>query len=58
MVMCYLVSQHIHGSIQDGVPSSYEPRIVFHFSYEAKEWIETQGCERDFDIREIECEGF
>ena len=58
MVMCWLVSQLIHGSVEDGVPSNYEPRIVFHFSYQAKDWIKTQGNEYNFDIREIECEGF
>ena len=58
MPMCYLVSQLIHGSVEDDVPSKYEPRIVFHFSFQAKDWIKAQGNENDFDMREILCEGF
>ncbi len=57
-MICFLVSQLIHGSVEDGVPSKYEPRIVFHFHYQACEWILAQSKEYNFDIREIECEGF
>ncbi len=57
-MICFLVSQLIHGSVEDGVPSKYEPRIVFHFHYQACEWILAQSKEYNFDIREIECEWF
>ena len=56
-MICFLVRQLIHGSVEDGVPSEYEPRIVFHFSYQAKDWIKAR-CNEYFVIREIDCEGF
>ena len=56
--MCYLVCQLIRDSVEGDVPSRYEPRIVFHFSFQAKDWIKAQCNEYYFVMREIECEGF
>ena len=57
-MMCYLVCQLIRDSVEGDVPSRYEPRIVFHFSFQAKDWIKAQCNEYYFVMREIECEGF
>ena len=58
MVMCWLVSEVIRGSVDGTVPDRIEPQIVFHFEFQVDDWIKEHPYVYLFDIREIPCEGF
>lgn len=57
MPMCYLVSKRVYSEVGGELLVNYEPLIVFHFMYQAEDWVEMQDVEYKFDISEIECEG-